>query len=44
MGREGLNNQNISVGKKNGVFSSLFRNCEQESPMGKIIDGSVTNT
>lgn len=31
-------------GKKNGVFSSLFRNCEQESPMGKIIDGSVTNT
>lgn len=43
MGQEGLNNQNLSVGK-NGGFGSLFRNCEQESPMGRIIDGSVTNT
>lgn len=36
MGRENLDNLNISV-EKMEFFISLFRNHEQESPVGKII-------
>lgn len=42
MVRESLNNLNISV-RKMEFLSACFRNPEQESPMGKIIEDSVTN-
>lgn len=43
MGREDLNNQNISVGKM-GFLAACLGLVSGKSPMGKIIDGSVTNT